>query len=189
MYLRKSLLAELADIERQQEDKTLPHSDQQLLDQAWENITRQLEELDQLRVVVPAEVDWRDLDAVVEEEDEDETPPPPKVTIAPPPPPARSVTLNAGLSRDGRIMAQMPDGRWVPAPFPSFAPPPPPSPAEEEEDTARICNCDADGQCAYCKEEELQRWNNMEDDREGCERCSGCYYCRDGPGYDGADEI
>ena len=31
--------------------------------------------------------------------------------------------------------------------------------------------------------------NNWVDDREGCERCSGCAYCMETPAYDGADEI
>ena len=39
------LLMELADIERQQEDLKLSHSDQQLLDQAWEEINNELEEI------------------------------------------------------------------------------------------------------------------------------------------------
>lgn len=36
------LLLENAEIEKQMEDKTLPHSDQQLLDQAWEAIQDQI---------------------------------------------------------------------------------------------------------------------------------------------------
>jgi hypothetical protein len=54
----------------------------------------------------------------------------------------------------------------------------------------RICNCDSDGKCSDClEEEELERWNNMVDDREDCSRCSGCYYCQEGGGYDHAGEI
>ena len=37
------------------------------------------------------------------------------------------------------------------------------------------------------EEEEFNEWD-MEDDR-GCERCSGCAYCQDSGGYDGADEV
>lgn len=149
----QDLLSQLAEIERQQQDKTLPHSDQQMLDQAWEDINDQLEELDDL----PQE----------------------PVTIAPPPP--KSVTLQTGISRSGKL----PDGRWVEAPpLPSAAPP---------ADTARICNCDSDGECGYCEEERLaeeeqERINAWVDDREGCERCHGCHYCQD-PRYDGSDEI
>ena len=46
--LYEELTKQLVDIEKQMEDKTLPHSDQQLMDQAWDEITRQIEELDQL---------------------------------------------------------------------------------------------------------------------------------------------
>jgi hypothetical protein len=199
--LYDSLVAELADIERQQQDPTLPHSDQQLLDQAWEDVMNRLDELETI-VEEAVEDDWRDARVVVEE-DEDSRPATPvpaePVRIAPPPP--RSVTLVAGFRRDGTIVAQMPDGQWVPAPplsasrqpppiaipmwtgSPSVAPPPP-RPAG-----VTICNCDSDGQCAYCEEEERERWNNMVDDRPGCEHCAGCVYCQEGGGYDGADEV
>lgn len=40
------LLQALADIERQMADATLPHSEQQLLDLAWEDINSQIEEYD-----------------------------------------------------------------------------------------------------------------------------------------------
>jgi hypothetical protein len=39
------LLEQLADIERQMDDSTLSHSDQQLLDQAWDDINDQIEVL------------------------------------------------------------------------------------------------------------------------------------------------
>lgn len=42
------LMEELADVEQQQEDKTLPHSDQQLLDQAWEDLTDQIAYLQEI---------------------------------------------------------------------------------------------------------------------------------------------
>jgi hypothetical protein len=61
----ESLLRQLADIERQMEDKTLSHSDQQLLDQAWEDINGQLNELDDIEE--PAAVT-----VAVEEVDPDE---------------------------------------------------------------------------------------------------------------------
>ena len=37
------LIEQLADIERQMDDATLSHSDQQLLDQAWDDIMEQIE--------------------------------------------------------------------------------------------------------------------------------------------------
>lgn len=156
----QDLQAQLDEIERQQEDKTLPHSDQQMLDQAWDDIMRQIEEL-RPGTPIPEE----------------------PVRIAPPPP--KSVTLQTGISRSGKLMTKLPDGRWVEAPpLPSAAPP---------ADTARICNCDSDGECGYCEEERLaeeeqERINAWVDDREGCERCHGCHYCQD-PRYDGSDEI
>ena len=39
----QDLLEELASIERQLEDKTLPHSDQELLTQAWDYINDQID--------------------------------------------------------------------------------------------------------------------------------------------------
>lgn len=36
--------------------------------------------------------------------------------------------------------------------------------------------------------EDFDEWDMEEDDR-GCERCSGCAYCQDSGGYDGADEV
>jgi hypothetical protein len=74
----------------------------------------------------------------------------------------------------------------------------------EEYDAAAapICNCDSDGECSYCHElrldtermeaearKEESRWNAVVDTREGCARCTGCAYCSEGGGYDGADEV
>lgn len=119
------LRMDLLEIERQQNDYTLPHSDQQLLDQAWEDLTNQIEELEQSLLT------WRDATQYLEEEEEDEF-----VTIARAPP-------------------TDPNERWVPGPeVLQIAVPPA---VEEEEDD--------------------------------CRYCAGCYYCRDEPGYDGADEI
>jgi hypothetical protein len=64
-------------------------------------------------------------------------------------------------------------------------------------DTMTICNCDADGECSYCRElradtermEAEARRDADEDTREGCARCPGCAYCSEGGGYDGADEV
>jgi hypothetical protein len=170
--LYRSLVAELADIERQQQDPTLPHSDQHLLDQAWEDVMNQLDELETI-VEEPAEEDWRDAQVVLEEEDSRPATPVPAepVRFAPPPPPLSATRRPLPIAIP----------QWSGSP--SMAPPPP-RPAGD-----RICNCDSDGQCAYCEEEELERWNNMVDDRPGCEHCAGCIYCQEGGGYDGADEV
>jgi len=159
--LHQALLTELADIERQQQDPFLSHSDQQLLDQAWEDVDNQIYELEILFETQEESGDWRDAAAYLDSESEDSRPVTPErtepVRFAPPPPPI-SIPQYTG-----------PTGC-----------PPPPRPTG-----VLICNCDSDGQCAYCEEE---RWNRMEDTRPGCERCSGCAYCSDG-WYDGADEV
>jgi hypothetical protein len=202
--LLEKLHSELADIERQQEDRTLPHSDQQMLDQAWEDVTTKIDELEGI-LELAEEFEWHDAAAYLEEAEEDSrpgTPVPAEPVRAHGP---RSVTLQTGISRSGRLMTLMPDGRWVPAPplpfsrppaiqiprgmgAPTLAPPPPRPVAAAAAVAARICNCDSDGQCVYCEEEELERWNNMVDDREGCEHCAGCHYCAEAH-YDGADEV
>lgn len=203
--LYRALLSELADIERQQEDRTLPHSDQQLLDQAWEDVTNQIDELEAIveqeecytcekkmteddveawacddsaldwahpqceecRAKPDAE-NWRDARVVLDASRPGTPVPAEPVRFAPAPPPItrRPVPISIPM--------------WSGSP--SLAPPPP-RPAG-----VRICNCDSDGQCIYCEEEELERWNNMVDDRVGCEHCAGCVYCTESR-YDGADEI
>jgi hypothetical protein len=189
--LHQTLLAQLADIERQLQDTTLSHSDQQLLDQAWEDVNNRLDELEILFETQEESGDWRDAAAYLDSESEDSRPATPvpaePVRFAPPPPP-RSVTMQSGLNRRGEIVSRLPGEPWRVVPPPIGIPvstgptgcPPPPRPAG-----VPVCNCDSDGQCAYCEEE---RWNTLVDDRDGCARCSGCHYCQ-GYGYDGADEV
>lgn len=145
------LYAELADIERQQQDKTLPHSDQQLLDQAWEETTNQIDDLE--RSIEDCEEEgWRDAREVIGE-------------VAPSFP-SYPLTIT------------------IPSPHisPSYVPPPP------RPDPYPVCNCDGDGRCDYCLE--LEAWNALQDDRdEGCKHCSGCAYCIENGGYDGANEV
>jgi hypothetical protein len=158
--LHQALLTELADIERQQQNLDLSHSDQQLLDQAWEEVNNRIDELETLFEIEEESGEWRDAAAYLESRPE--TPVPAEPVRFAPPPPAISIPQYTG-----------PTGC-----------PPPPRPTR-----VPICNCDSDGQCPYCEEEEeLQRWNLMEDTRPGCERCTGCMYCSDGQ-YDGADEV
>ena len=198
--LLEKLLSDLADIERQQEDPYLPHSDQQLLDQAWEDVSNKIDELEEILRVAEEidDVHWQDAAEYLESEDDDSrpptpipaaplrfAPPPPPISFAPgdrmyPPPVPRTMT-NHGVPHLSETR------RPPPIEIPHYAGPtgcpPPPRPAG-----VSICNCDSDGMCAYCEEEQLQRWNNMEDDRVGCRYCSGCMYCQDSR-YDGADEI
>ena len=210
--LLEKLHAELADIELQQQDRTLPHSDQQLLDQAWEDVSNKIDELEEiLQIAEEYEEDqWRDAAEYLESESEDSrpptprpreplrfAPPPPPISFAPgdpmyPPPVARTLSCHGvpPLSAT-RSEVPIPDG-WRPFPLPppitipehDGGPSGPPAPRH----AARICNCDADGMCAYCEEEQLQQWNAMEDDRVGCRYCAGCMYCSESR-YDGADEI
>jgi len=62
-----SLIEQLAEIERQMRDLTLPHSDQQLLDQAWDELMAQLEDYE-------AEDDQETEDDEDEEEEEPGSP-------------------------------------------------------------------------------------------------------------------
>ncbi len=65
-----NLLQQLADIERQQQDPTLSHSDQQLLDQAWDDINEQLDYLDD--ILDASTIDWQDATEYLEEEADDD---------------------------------------------------------------------------------------------------------------------
>jgi acyl-CoA thioesterase len=65
-----NLLQQLADIERQQQDPTLSHSDQQLLDQAWDDINEQLDHLDD--ILDASTIEWQDATEYIEEEEDDD---------------------------------------------------------------------------------------------------------------------
>ena len=179
--LHNSLLAELADIERRQRDLALSPLDQQALDQAWEDVTSELNDLDTIY-----DWEWRDAREVIEEDGNwndsqlDSPPPlspirfapspPPPISFAPgdplfPPPVARTMSF-AGVPP---LSATREDG-YPPNLRPFEEPPDPPAPFYPDD------------------EEELAQWNNIVDDREGCMYCPGCHYCT-GYGYDGADEI
>jgi hypothetical protein len=199
--LLEKLLSELADIERQQQDDTLSHSDQQILDQAWEDVSNKIDELeDMLRVAEDYEaVEWQDAAHYLDSESEDSRPATPRPTepvrIAPPPPPPISFAPGDPMYPPPVLRSMTNHGvptlsatrRPPPIEIPAYTGPtgcpPPPRPGG-----VSICNCDADGMCAYCEEEQLQQWNNMEDDRVGCRYCSGCMYCQDDR-YDGSDEV
>ena len=177
--LYQTLIAELAAIERQQQDLTLSPLDQQLLDQAWEDVTDQLNEIDTI-------TEWRDAREYLEEEGNwldsaPDTPPPPSpirfapspppITFGPgdpfyPPPVARSVSFH-GIPPLSATRQEPPANPPPVEPFEE--PPPPPAPY-------------------YPSDEEVAEWNNIVDDREGCMYCPGCHYCT-GYGYDGNDEV
>lgn len=166
--LYQTLIAELAAIERQQQDLTLSPLDQQLLDQAWEDVTDQLDEIDTI-----TEVDWRDAREVIDELDDweysaPETPPPPSpIRFAPSPPP---ITFGPGDPFYPPPVERTVSFAGIPPSDGAFLEPPaPPAPF-------------------YPSDEEVAEWNNIVDDREGCMYCPGCHYCT-GYGYDGNDEV
>lgn len=116
---------QLVDIERQQEDDTLSHSDQQLLDQAWEDITNEIDELEEIIATgEEIEAEWRDATEYLEDEDDDEeefvrshTVPARiavrkgKVMFAPPPP---EVHLTA--EQVARAEKELAEACWIPLP-------------------------------------------------------------------------
>ncbi len=51
----EDLLEQIAEIERQLSDETLPHSDQQLLSQMWDELNEQLEAMDADTIVSDSE--------------------------------------------------------------------------------------------------------------------------------------
>lgn len=170
---------QLVDIERQQQDNTLSHSDQQLLDQAWEDITNEIDELeDVIATGEEIEAEWRDATEYLEDHDDEEDDAEEFV---------RSHTVPAGITvREGKVKIV------------TFAPPPPvvrvsaEQLAQAEKELAAAihlplpqddgeCQCDNYGdECDACLADRA---------REDCARCSGCYACQGAPGYDGADEI
>ena len=66
----EELYALLADVEAQMADPTLPHSDQQILDQAWEAYTNEIDAIESGQPYVPEEVEWRDAAEYLEEEED-----------------------------------------------------------------------------------------------------------------------
>lgn len=68
----EELKAALMEIERLQEDKTLSHSDQALLDQAWEDVTNEMDDLEEaIAAGEEIEAEWRDATEYLEDEDDD----------------------------------------------------------------------------------------------------------------------
>ena len=151
------LLEELAEIEQQLEDKTLSHSDQHLLNQAWDAIDAQIHAIETGEDDPFAEdTPWRDAAEYLESEEEDDARAEP-LRVAPAPP---SVTLQAGITRSGELVARAAGGEW--RLVVDIAPLREAPPLPEEDDPV--------------------------DDR-GCAHCAGCAYCEDSQRYDGADEV
>ena len=73
------LLEELVDIERQLQDKTLSHSDQELLEQAWETYDDEIATLEEI-IEIGEDMDRKDQEDYDEEDydgeyDDDDEPP------------------------------------------------------------------------------------------------------------------
>lgn len=133
--LRTSLLAELADIERQLHNPSLTDSDRQQLDQAWEDTHDRLDDLDGLFIAIPAvdDFDWHDAREVLD------TPPPASpVRLAPPPPPPLSSTHIYGISWRDRLDSPDDDDQGASAPSP---------PRQWEDDREDCSRCPG---CHYC---------------------------------------
>jgi hypothetical protein len=190
--LLEELRTQLADIERQQDDRTLPHSDQQLLDQAWDDVTNQIEELEEVLELAERfdDIHWRDAAQFLDSEDSDDEEPPHRVTYAPPPP---SVTLQTWVRPDGALMTGLPPSIRIPprVSFLTMAPPPPaPRPATPVPPNVEVlANApplpETDEEDTESESEAIE----LEDDRDGCRYCSGCMYCQSNDGYDPAGEI
>jgi hypothetical protein len=173
--LRNSLLRELDSLERELNDPTLTDSERQRLDQVWEDVNDRMDDLDGLFIAIPPidDLAWQDA-----REGLDTPPPPSPIRMAPPPPP-RFPSVPRSLSSHGVPTLSSTNllGLHPSEPVAVHSPEP-----DDAPHTPRAWEP---------SEEEIDSWNNLEDDREGCAHCPGCAYCRgdDGYGYDGADEI
>jgi hypothetical protein len=96
--LLDSLRKQLAEIEENMKDETLSHSDQELMDQAWEDITNQIEEIEDF-LGLAQQYDWKDAQEFFDEEDEAEYEYVPVVTYAPPPPTPENKLTNEEIER------------------------------------------------------------------------------------------
>jgi hypothetical protein len=175
MELLEELRAQLADIERQQQDPTLPHSDQQLLDQAWDDYTNQIDELEEILELADRfdEDHWRDAAQFLEEAEPDEPPP--------------SVTLQTWVRSDGALMTGIPPR----VSFETQAPPPPAPrpPTPVPPDVEMLANAPPLPDDDEEMDTESDSAMEVEDDRDDCRYCSGCMYCQDNDGYDPSGEI
>lgn len=170
----RELRDRLDEVNRQQQDPKMPHSDQQLLDQEHDDI---VEELDELESMLAQE--WHDATEYLEEEDDDAPARMRRVLEqdiakidaelnSPEMSATRAEALHDHRNQLVRALDELEgagDGPCV------------------------VCTYQGgyrfmDGKCADCY------WEPMEDTREGCARCSGCAYCAGGGGaYDQADEV
>lgn len=157
---------ELENVERMQEDTTLSHSDQHILEQAWEYYTEKIDEMEQLLEVAEEfeEAEWRDATEYLEEESEPETPP--------------------ALRTDGTLEAHRPAPITIPGPSgPSEVPPAPRAVRFADEPRPES------PALLMPSEEEMEEMSRAYDADQGCRYCSGCYYCEESAAYDPMGEV
>ena len=172
----EDLMEQLVAIERERLHTTLPYSDQKLLDEAWDRITQELDELESVLDNVRSEieyrdVEWRDATEYLEEEERNEA--------------VRAGTVNrivTFIARSGPAERRVPflDENGYLRRLKAL-PPLPPSPRAVDEPRPASPEI-------LMPQEELERFNNMVDDRN-CNQCSGCSYCLEMNTYDAANEI
>lgn len=133
----EELYALVADVETQMEDTTLSHSDQQLLDQAWDAYTIEIDELEaDLEADDADTVEWQDAAEYLDSQEEEDD---------------WSPTGPGSVVRNGAVKLV------------TFAPPPPSSPRllmPSEDEQLAFANAMVDTRagcarcagCAYCEE-------------------------------------
>ena len=173
----RELRDRMVEVTRQQQDPKTSHSDQQLLDQEWDDITQEIEELEDIRAQ-----HWYDAADYLQEE-EDSAPAHIRERIeqdlravdAELESPDTSALMAEALHDQRNTMLRTLDALDRPGDFPCV-----------------VCTYASghrfmDGRCADCY---WHRIESKEDDRPDCARCSGCAYCAGGSGaYDQADEV
>jgi hypothetical protein len=152
----------IAEIERLMQDPTLPHSDQQLLDQELDDLLRRMDAVDEFRAMGDfAEPDEeRGCPCCTNERCEDC---------------GQSGHMNRGpvVNRHTRLLCDV-----CIAVYPKCT-----DCGVVGADHGGVRNCTWVMLCEVCFA------NAEEDMREGCGNCAGCAYCMSFDGYDGADEV
>lgn len=173
----RELRDRMVEVTRQQQDPKTPHSDQELLDQEWNDIVEELEELEDIRAQ-----EWYDAEQYLEEE-EDDAPTRMRRILE-----EDIAKIDLELAADDMSMLgaeALHDHRnqLLRA-------------LDELERAGNgpcvVCAYQSgynfmDGRCADCY---WDRAEPVEDNRAGCARCAGCAYCAGGGGaYDHASEV
>ena len=173
----------IAQIERMMQDPTLPHSDQQLLDQELDELMRRMDAADEL----------------LEPEDDGpvmycwscgERGHVSAACTAPPAPPLTCANCHGEGAVHSWMLGDVPVklcGDCVVEELNNIEPHDSECPCCTNErcadcgQTGHMNRHDGEILCDYCVEHVV--------DNRGCASCSGCAYCTDGYGYDGADEV